>query len=135
VQSKEIFRVVGLFIISVFILKGCGKPTAGHWSELVPETTLFIMVPEQQTTLEQMLSAPYIPWFDDISPAAFQLVSAVQEHSDVPVITEALLLYPIHPMTGSPFGLQSVLTGFQEHFLPDISWNSNKTVMHLKGIP
>jgi len=94
VQSKEIFRVVGLFIISVFILKGCGKPTAGHWSELVPETTLFIMVPEQQTTLEQMLSAPYIPWFDDISPAAFQLVSAVQEHSDVPVITEALLLYP-----------------------------------------
>lgn len=41
-----------------------------------------------------MLSAPYIPWFDDMSPAAFQLVSSIEEYTEVPVLTEALLLYP-----------------------------------------
>ncbi len=93
-QFKEILRVVGLFVLLVIILKGCGKPSANHWSDLVPESTLFILVPEQETTLGQMLSAPYMPWLDDISPAAFQLASTLAEYSDIPVISEAMLLYP-----------------------------------------
>lgn len=93
-QFKEFFRVVGLSFFLAYIFSGCAKPSANHWTEFVPESTLFIVVPEQHTTLEQILSAPFIPWFDDISPAAFQLVSAVIEHSEASIITEALLLYP-----------------------------------------
>jgi outer membrane protein assembly factor BamB len=114
VQSKEIFRVVGLFIISFLIMKGCGKPTADHWSELIPGSTLFIIVPDHETSLEQMLAAPYIPWFDDISPAAFQLVSAVQRDIEVPIITEALLLYPDTSIDWQPVWITRRIDGITE---------------------
>lgn len=81
-----------LLLITVY---GCGKPDVDHWSEFVPGSTPFVLVPEQGTTLSEALSAPYMPLFDDISPSAIQLVNNIvmneDEEPDLPI--EAILLY------------------------------------------
>ncbi len=81
-------------LLFVLLFWGCGKPSVNHWSDFVPESTLFILVPDDGTSLEDMLTSPIIPLFDDISPTAFQLVSALQENADETLLVDALLLYP-----------------------------------------
>ena len=88
-------RAISSFILLVVLLLwGCGKPTVDHWSDFIPGSTLFVIVPEANTTLDELLSSPVIPLFDDISPTAFQLVSTIQSSSEELVTVEAMLLYP-----------------------------------------
>ncbi|MCC5942292.1 MAG: hypothetical protein JJU37_12200 [Balneolaceae bacterium] len=88
-------RSISSFILLLVLLFwGCGKPTVDHWSEFVPGSTLFVIVPEAGTSLDEMLSSPIIPLFDDISPSAFQLVSNIQAGTDESLLVEAMFLYP-----------------------------------------
>ena len=92
---KQNFLTVCFYSVLIFFLViGCGRVSVNHWSELVPESTLYIIVPEENTTVEEMLSAPYMPMFDDISPSAIQLVSNIHENSPSAIAVDALLLYP-----------------------------------------
>lgn len=89
------FKKVLFFLIITFVLHGCGKPGTDHWSGFVPETTPFVVVPDEDTTISDVLGAPFIPFFDDISPSAIQLISNIQvdENSDSSLPVEAILLY------------------------------------------
>ena len=93
--SKQNFSTLcSTFIFILLLLAGCGRTGADHWSEFIPESALFVVVPEENTSIGEMLSAPYMPMFDDISPAAIQLVSNIQEQSPTGLQVEAMLLYP-----------------------------------------
>lgn len=87
-------KLLFVFIISV-VIYGCGKPGGSHWSEFVPNTTPFVVVPEEGTTIADALNAPYIPLFDDISPSAIQLISSIRQNENEPpnLPVEAILLY------------------------------------------
>ena len=91
ISIKNLFIV---FIVSL-VVYGCGKPGANHWSEFVPDSTPFIVVPDEGTTITDALNAPYIPLFDDISPSAIQLISNISEseESASSLNLEAILLY------------------------------------------
>lgn len=88
-------RLISSFILLLAVLFwGCGKPSVQHWQDFIPGSTLFIIVPESNTSLEEMLSSDIIPLFDDISPTAFQLVSNIQGGSDDALLVEAMFLFP-----------------------------------------
>ncbi len=81
------------FLLPLFLIVSCSSPGVNHWSEMVPESALFIIVPESDATLSSTLDAHYMATFDDITPSAIQLVSNIRDYGyDLPV--EALLLYP-----------------------------------------
>lgn len=92
-STKKTFR--SLFIIPLIaLLAGCGNPTPDHWSELVPDSTPFIMVPDDGATLGEILSADYIPLFDDITPSAIQVASTLEESAGSSLPISAMLFYP-----------------------------------------
>jgi hypothetical protein len=73
-----------------------------------------LIVPEENNTLSQMLDAPYMPMFDDISPAAIQLVSNLQDESEVPINVEALLLYPDTSNEWQPVWITRTVDGLKD---------------------
>lgn len=83
-----------IFIVSVAVY-GCGKPGVSHWSEFVSDTTPFVVVPDEGTTINDVLSEPYTPLFDDISPSAIEMISSIRVSEDEPpnLPVEAILLY------------------------------------------
>lgn len=60
---------------------------------MVPESSLFIIVPDQGTTLSSALDEPYLAILDDMSPSAIQLVSNIRDDG-ADLLVEAILLYP-----------------------------------------
>jgi hypothetical protein len=93
-DKQTLLPIAILFIILMLLLSGCGYSSADHWSDIVPGSTPFVMVPETDTSIDEMLSAPYMPLFDDITPSAFQLSSNIEDMSPDMVRVEALLLFP-----------------------------------------
>lgn len=87
-------RLKIILFIAVFLLSGCEKSITNHWSEIIPDATPFLIVPEENTSIDDFLSAPYIPLFDDVTPSALQLASQIEQHSTDQIIIEAVLLFP-----------------------------------------
>jgi hypothetical protein len=89
---KRKITALSLFLL---ILAGCGGPSPSHWSEMIPDATPFVIVPQEGAGLGDMMGAEYMPMFDDISPSAIQLVSNLEEYSENNLLTvQAMLLYP-----------------------------------------
>lgn len=87
-------RLSIIFIITAIVISGCKKSITNHWSEIIPDSTPFIIIPEENTSIEQFLSAPYIPLFDDITPSATQLIFQVEQRASESLNIEAVLLFP-----------------------------------------
>lgn len=73
---------------------GCSSPSVNHWKDFVPETTLAVIIPEEDTDIRSFLSKSYIPLFDDISPSAIQLLSTISDDVPQTIYVEGMLLYP-----------------------------------------
>lgn len=87
-------RISLLCILLLLFLNSCGSRNAEPWSELIPESTLAVFVPQQSSSVSEFMEAVYIPLLDDITPSAMQLVTGLQEFTDRPIQLEALLLFP-----------------------------------------
>lgn len=80
------------------------------------------MVPEQNRSVDQMLSQPFTPLMDDITPSAMQLITNVQDQANEQITVDALLFHPSssnewHPVwiTQTVNGLPGKLTGMYQN--------------------
>ncbi|MCC5904698.1 MAG: hypothetical protein JJU13_00700 [Balneolaceae bacterium] len=112
--KQKISAATSLILMFMLLFPGCGKPTVDHWSEFIPGSSLYLIVPEENNTLSQMLDAPYMPMFDDISPAAVQLVSTLQDETETPIQVEALLLYPDTSNEWQPVWITRTVEGLKD---------------------
>lgn len=92
-----------------------------HWSEFVPKSTFFVLVPDQNGSVDQLLSRPYSPLMDDITPSAMQLITNIQGQINEQIVVDALLFHPSssnewHPVwiTQTISGLPGRLTGMYQ---------------------
>ena len=111
-DKQTLLTITILFISLLFLLSGCWNSSANHWSDIVPGSTPFVMVPEADTSIDEMLSAPYMPLFDDITPSAFQLASNVEDKSPEVIRVEALLLFPDTANDWQPVWIIKKVNGF-----------------------
>jgi hypothetical protein len=79
------------------------------------------MIPNQNGSVDQVLSQPFTPLMDDITPSAMQLITNIQDQADEQIEVEALLLHPSssnewHPVwiTQTVSGLPGRLTGMYQ---------------------
>lgn len=113
-----------VLILFLFVLPtGCGKVDPGHWIEFTPESTPYLILPEEGTTINQMLEAPYIPLFDDITPSAIQLTGDLRAESASSSPVEAVLLFPDTANDWQPVWITRGANGFlsrltEEYQLP-----------------
>ncbi|MDZ7771364.1 MAG: PQQ-binding-like beta-propeller repeat protein [Balneolaceae bacterium] len=108
-----------------FLLASCSG--GREWDQAVPAKTPFVLMPAQDATLQSALEAPYIPFLDDVTGSAINLVGEVARLSGSDPALRAVLLYPgtgnaLQPVwvAEAPGGLPDA---FREHFYRDFTQN------------
>ncbi|MEX0662726.1 MAG: hypothetical protein WEA58_07615 [Balneolaceae bacterium] len=91
----HIFSIKNLLLSSfiLLIVSSCEKVTPEHWSDLIPDAAPFVIVPQEDVTILEILDAPYSAMFDDISPSAFQLAGNLDELSAGAATVDAMILF------------------------------------------
>lgn len=95
----------------------CGSPSTEQWVDMVPESTLAVIVPDANHSLSEFLTAQYLPLLDDITPSAFQIITNVQENSGTPIIVNALLLYPDTSNDWQPLWITDQVSGLKSRLI------------------
>ncbi len=80
-------------LLLFLFLSGCNRGT-DHWAGLVPNHAPFVIVPQPNSTIFDILDSPYSPMFDDITPSAVELTADIEEAAAGNAIVEAIILYP-----------------------------------------
>lgn len=87
---EKTFLSILLFLI---VIAGCNRTNPSHWSELIPDSAPFLLIPEENTVFIDFMEAPYIPLLDDLTPSALQLVNSINEAAGSQLRVEAFLFY------------------------------------------
>lgn len=115
-----------LVCLAVFI-PSCSKPIPDDWTQLVPDRTPFLLIPEENQTLRQQLQQPWMPVLEDMTPAAIQLTGNLLESAEFNPRLHALLLYPNSSTELKPVWIVESASGsasrFLQRFQPEFSQN------------
>ncbi len=82
-----------LIVLSAFLYSCVESPGEG-WVSAVPEHTSFVIVPESDATIQSVVKSDYIPFLEDISNSAVQLVSQIDSTASTSMTVQSILLYP-----------------------------------------
>jgi len=115
------------------ILFACKPDTPSSWTEMVPERTPFLIIPEDNTSLTQMLNAPYMPLFEDMSTSAIQLTGELIEDSEADIPLLAILLYPDTSNDWKPVWVTETLSGLVRHLTRRYQQPFAQNQYHFKG--
>lgn len=83
-----------LLPLLLLLFGSCRSGNSDHWTDLIPESTLALLLPEEGQSVNEFMNAGFIPLLDDITPSAMQLVGGLQDYSNSSIRLEAVLLYP-----------------------------------------
>ncbi|MDR8393100.1 VCBS repeat-containing protein [Aliifodinibius sp. S!AR15-10] len=106
-----------LFVVILFTSLGtysCQNLSQKHWLQSIPGKTPAVIVPSTNLTPTQALEQEYIPFIDDITSSAIQLVSEIDSFSTVNLQLNALVLYPGVDQQLQPTWLIQAPNGFVE---------------------
>ncbi|MEX2368519.1 MAG: hypothetical protein WD510_03345, partial [Balneolaceae bacterium] len=94
-RSKISTRYILIFLVILGSLNsGCGNRSLTDWSRLIPDKTPFLIVPEENSSLSEILEKNYIPVFEDISTSAVQFTGELQMTPETELPVKVILLYP-----------------------------------------
>lgn len=120
------FKSVFPLLITLFIYS-CNSTPDRPWQDAVPDTSPFIIIPEENATLHTVLESDYMPFLDDITSSAVQLVSQVDSSSNASLPLTSIVLYPgTRNQLETIWMTQSsdeVLKTMQEHFYENFTQN------------
>lgn len=89
-QSLSILSITAI----VLGLSSCRQLPDKHWTTAIPQKTLAVIIPESNVSPIQVMEEEYIPFLDDITSSAIQLISQVDSYPTVNLELKALSLYP-----------------------------------------
>jgi hypothetical protein len=104
---RWLFLMAGFCILTV----SCGPSEPSDWRELIPDHAPFLIVSEQNSTLNGILDAPYMPLFEDVSSSAIQLTGELMDNSGVEIPLYAILLYPDTSNDWQPVWITETISG------------------------
>lgn len=115
---------IGIILIIPLIFAACSNRSANQWSDLVPLEAPFVIVPEQNQTIADLLDAPYMLLIDDITPSALQLSGSIDGASAEETYVEAIVLYtdrsnqwqPVWIIRYQPGLIESLKNQYQSEF-------------------
>ncbi len=89
-------RTVHLVItfLFVFLLAACSSTSHKDWLSLVPENASLLIVPKQDSNVQEIISKEYISYLDELSPTAIQQIAALDAEISRDLHLKGLALYP-----------------------------------------
>lgn len=97
------------------IFFACKPDPPSSWSEMVPDRTPFLIIPGENSSLNEMLNAPYMPLFEDMSTSAIQLTGELMADAGAEIPLLAVLLYPNTSNDWKPVWVTETLSGLVGH--------------------
>ncbi|PAU92980.1 hypothetical protein CK503_13720 [Aliifodinibius salipaludis] len=88
------FKAAGFFLCTVLLLVSCSDIPDHSWSDGVPEEAPFVIIPDEEASLNTVLDASHTPLLDDITSSAVQLLSRIDSTAQSPISLNAISLYP-----------------------------------------
>lgn len=86
-------KILGLTLFVGIIIVSCSSIPERPWVDAVPEKAPFVIIPQENTTLNQVLKSSYTPFLDDVTASATQLLSRVDSTALNPINLNAIMLY------------------------------------------
>lgn len=105
---------LGTLCLLSLLITACSTGSADHWSDLVPADAPFLIVPEQNQSITEMLEQPYMPVMDDITPSALQLTSGMNQAAAEQTNVEAIILYTDRANQWQPIWIIRQVPGLTE---------------------
>lgn len=96
------------------IMAGCSQGSK-HWSEIIPDSALYVIVPEEERSISDILDEPYIPLLDDITPSVVQLSTNIEEAGSRNAAVHALFLYPDTATDWQPVWILQPIKGLMNY--------------------
>lgn len=84
----------GLLVIALIAITTCSSVPDHPWFHAIPGKSPFIILPEEDATLNSALQSPYVPFLDDITASAIQLLSPIDSTANESVNLKGIILYP-----------------------------------------
>lgn len=85
---------LSLLALIGIVLYSCSEIPDSHWSQAIPEKNPFVVVPAEDSNIYSILRSEYIPFLDDITSSAIQLISNADTTSSYSLPVKAIMLYP-----------------------------------------
>lgn len=120
-------KTPSLLFLAIILISSCSSIPDRPWSDAIPEKAPFIIIPEQDATLNSVLKSSYSPFLDDITSSAVQLLSRVDSTASGHVNLNAIMLY-----TGAQNKLETIwmaqssggfIKRMKKHFYRDFTQN------------
>lgn len=126
------FPKPGYALIIILFICSCSSIPERPWADAVPEESPFVIIPSENATLNSVLGSSYMPFLDDITSSAVQLISRVDSASESSLRLKSIMLYPDAEkqlatvwMTEAP---ESFVETLQQTFYDD--YTQNKYYFH-----
>lgn len=89
-------RAIQLIItlLTVTFLASCSSNSNKDWHSIIPEETTLLIVPENGTNVQDIITKEYISVLDDLTPSAVQQLSGLNSELSNNLQIKALALYP-----------------------------------------
>lgn len=104
-------------LLLLTLLVSCRSPVVEEWTDLVPQRTPFLILPESGSSLTELLEAPFMPIFEEMTPSAIQLTRELLIPGSGQVDVAAILLYPDTSTEWQPVWIVRSIPGL----LPDLA--------------
>jgi len=112
---------------------GCTSET-DHWSGIVPDSAPFVIVPQQNSTINDILDSHYSALFDDSTPSAIQLTSDIENAAAGNAFVEAIILFPDTSNDWQPLWViqpvQGLMSYLKENYQQEFAQNRYTFEMH-----
>lgn len=87
-------KKLSVIAILALLVYSCSDNSQTRWTSLVSSETSFIIVPGTDATLDSVLTSQYIPFLDDVSSSAIQVIARIDSAAARPLPLKSILLYP-----------------------------------------
>lgn len=92
-----------------------------------------MIIPEENSSLNEILNAAYMPLFDDISASAIQVTSELSSYSETDIPILAILLYPDTSNDWQPVWVTESISGFVENLTRRFQRPFTQNLYNFKG--
>lgn len=90
----NIQKFPALLLLALISITACTSIPDRPWSDAIPQSAPFVIIPSQDATLNSVLGSSYTPFLDDITSSANQLLSEVDSTASSPLKLKGIMLYP-----------------------------------------
>jgi hypothetical protein len=132
------YKAAALFLCTILLLASCSDNPDRSWSEAVPQEAPFVIIPDEEASLNSILDASQTPLLDDITSSAVQLLSRIDSTAQSPIPLHAITLYPDADNQLAIVWMAQASGGFiermQDHFYLDFAQNQysfNNVKIHI----